>query len=451
MLKNRIKITLVQNFISKLNHKSYLLILVLIEVLAILLSYNKLFDYQGCTQNIIREFDLFNNSFNFLYPEMCDELFYFHGFQWINHIYENGFIYQDRPLYLAIGFIIYRFFFVISMLFGFHIDPVSLLLLTSLIIQIFILNTIAYLMCKLFIGKFERFYFFIFFLITLFSFEHRIYFFLPSSSTAYFLIFIFSIYSIKNNKFNGFIYGLLFTVSGYGVVGFLYELISKFSKLKKNIKQMLKNIFLFTIPSLGFEVFRLLIGSIKGEQYGVRYVHAAEEENQQFTWFIRTLFSDSYEPAQICHTLSEFIPCYIGITKNFFLITIFYIVLCLILFIAFLVKSKKTERKNLFYILSFSLFSYLFISFQGAYNYRFIYYSLGFSMILLICFFIFSIDNDLVSISFLSLITIYTLSRNSYEQYTLKLETTESIIFVCCLLLLIYDLFILNKKKQKIN
>ena len=46
---------------------------------------------------------------------MCDELFYFHGFQWINHIYENGYVYQDRPTYLVIGFIIYRVFFLISL------------------------------------------------------------------------------------------------------------------------------------------------------------------------------------------------------------------------------------------------------------------------------------------------------------------------------------------------
>ena len=197
---------------------------------------------------------------------MCDETFYFHGFQWINHIYESGFIYQDRPLYLVIGFMVYRFFFVISLIFNFYIDPVSLLLLTSLVIQILILNIIAYLICKALIGKFERFYFLIFLLLTLFSFEHRIYFFLPSNSTIYFLIFVFSVFSIKNDKFNGLIYGLLFTISAYGIIGFLYELIRKTFNLNKNYKQVIKNILLFTLPYFTFETFRVIIGAVKGPQ-----------------------------------------------------------------------------------------------------------------------------------------------------------------------------------------
>ena len=89
----------IQNFISKLNIKTYFFIVICVETFSIFVSYKYLFDYQGCTKNVIREFNLFNNTFNFLYPEMCDETFYFHGFQWINHIYESGFIYQDRPLY----------------------------------------------------------------------------------------------------------------------------------------------------------------------------------------------------------------------------------------------------------------------------------------------------------------------------------------------------------------
>ena len=79
---------------------------------------------------------------------MCDELFYFHGFQWINHIYENGYVYQDRPTYLVIGFIIYRVFFLISLLFNLQIDPISLLLLTSFVIQLIVANLISYFLCK---------------------------------------------------------------------------------------------------------------------------------------------------------------------------------------------------------------------------------------------------------------------------------------------------------------
>tara|TARA_Y100000768_G_C23980353_1_gene685419 strand:- start:1486 stop:2811 length:1326 start_codon:yes stop_codon:yes gene_type:complete len=430
----------IQNFISKLNIKTYLFIVILIETFSIFISYKYLFDYQGCTKNIIREFNFFNNTFNFLYPEMCDEPFYFHGFQWINHIYEPGFIYQDRPLYLVIGFLIYRFLFVISLIFNFYIEPISLLLLTSLIIQILIVNIIAYLICKLLIGKFQRFYFLIFLILTLFSFEHRIYFFLPSNSTTYYLIFIFSIFSIKNDKFNGLFYGFLFTISAYGVIGFLYEIIRKTFKFKKNIRQITINVLLFSLPTLAFEVFRLLIGVVKGSQYAIRYVHAAEAENQQFVWFLKNLFSNSYEPAQACHTISNFIPCYVAITKNFFSINVFYSFLCFVLLTAYLLKFKNFDKKVLFPIMLFSLFNYLFISFQGVYNYRFVYYSLGFLIILLISFFILKINNDFVTLSFLLLMSIYTLSRTTYEQYNTNLNGIELFIFVCSLIILLSDL-----------
>ena len=429
----------IQNFISKLNIKTYFFIVICVETFSIFVSYKYLFDYQGCTKNVIREFNFFNNTFNFLYPEMCDETFYFHGFQWINHIYESGFIYQDRPLYLVFGFLVYRFLFVVSVIFNFYIEPVSLLLLASLIMQILIVNMIAYLICKALIGKFERFYFLIFLLLTLFSFEHRIYFFLPSNSTIYFLIFVFSVFSIKNDKFNGLIYGLLFTISAYGIIGFLYELIRKTFNLNKNYKQVIKNILLFTLPYFTFETFRVIIGAVKGPQYGVRYVHAAEAENQQFVWVLKSLFIDSYEPVQACHTLSNFISCYVAITKNFFSINVFYTFLCLVLLIAFLFKFKNLDKKVLFPIIFFGLFNYLFISFQGVYNYRFVYYSLGFLTILLISFFILKINNDLVTLSFILLMPIYTLSRTTYEQYNINLTWVELFILVCSLTMLLFD------------
>ena len=118
---------------------------------------------------------------------MCDESFYFHGFQWINHIYENGFVYQDRPLYLAIGFIIYRVLFIAFLIFGLNIDAVSLLLLASLIIQIIALNMIVYVLTKLLFKNFNRFYFFVFLIFTLFSFLNTgyIFFYHPTQHFIY--------------------------------------------------------------------------------------------------------------------------------------------------------------------------------------------------------------------------------------------------------------------------
>ena len=46
--------------------------------------------------------------------------------------------------------------------------------------------------------------------------------------------FLFSIYSIQEKKINGFIFGSLFTISGYGFIGFIYQILSKVLNLPIN-------------------------------------------------------------------------------------------------------------------------------------------------------------------------------------------------------------------------
>ncbi len=429
----------IQSFLNSINLKIYFLFLITLQIFGIYLSYKNLFFYEGCTSNNLREFSFFNQSLAFNYPEMCDESFYFHGFQWINHIYENGFVYQDRPLYLVVGFIVYRILFIISLIFGFYIDPTSLLLLASLIIQIIVLNMIAYFLTKLLSEKFNRFYFIVFLLFTLFSFEYRLYFFLPSNSTIYLLIFLYSIYSIKSKKLNGFSYGILFTISGYGVMGLIYQVLFKIRYLKREYKNIFLNLTLFMIPTLSFELFRLLLGRFQGDEYGVRYIHAAEApEYQQFVWFLRTIFINSYEPYQSCHQLFEFLSCYLNITGKYISLNIIYIFSSLILFAYYLIKFKNFNNKYFRYIVSYTLFSYIFISFQGLYDYRFIYYSIGFGILTLSCFFLIRINNDIISLVFLMFSSIYTLTRYSYEDFTYRLDNFEITI------LIIFSIFVLN-------
>ena len=437
----------IRKFFNKLNIKYYLPYIFLLQVSTFFVSYRYLFNHQGCAKNIEREFNLFGSEFTLLYPEMCDELFYFHGFQWINHIYENGFVYQDRPLYLAFGFLIYRFLFIFSLIFGFQVEPLSLLLFSSLLIQILIVNLIAYYLCRLLIGKFDKFYFMLFFLFTIFSFENRIYFFLPSSSPIYLLIFIFSLYSIKFAKLNGFVYGLLFTISGYGVIGFLFELLQRVRRFKSEYKTIFSNLILFTLPSIFFEISRITIGLIQGPQYGVKYVHAAEDY-QQFIWFINTLFNKQYEPINVCHTLNNFIPCYTELTAFFYSRNLFYLIFCISLFLIFLLNTNIKKNIDFNKIFYFTFFTYLFILFQGLYQYRFIYYSLGFGVFVLTCYFIYHLGDDFISILSLIILTTYTLSRNSYDQFTLQLTIFEIILLI---IFFVYSLLVFFIKKNNFS
>lgn len=428
----------IEEIIKSLDRKKYAFLIFFIQIISYFISYKNLFSYERCTELVTRSFQLINRNFDLVYPLMCDEPFYFHGFQWIHAIYENGFPYQDRQLYLLIGFIIYRFFFVLSYLLQFIIDPVSLLLFSTLILQILVLNAITYMLSLIINGRFDRFYSIFYFLIVLFSFEQRRYFFLPSSSTIYFLIFLFSIYSIQEKKINGFIFGSLFTISGYGIIGFIYQILSKVINFKKNWRIILKNLIYFILPTLFFEFFRVAMGYLRGPEHGVKYIYNAEVY-QQFVWFFRSLLDPEFTPSNACQEITQFINCYINQTLNFFNYMKIYFVIFVVLLI-FMLLTKNINNMNFqINIINFTLFSYIFISFQGYYQFRIIYYSLGFFLILFFCIFIYNFGDFKISLSLISLLSYYTVSRKSFNEYIDlgKIDTFEISLFVLLVFLLL--------------
>lgn len=413
--------------IFNLSNKQYIFFVLIIQIAALYLSFLNLFEYDRCTEVIPRSLNLFNFNFDLLYPKMCDESFYFYGFQRFYAIYEYGYVYQDRPLYLLIGFIIFRFIYFLFYLFQLTIDSTSLLLLTSLIIQIVVVNFISYFLNLIINKKHDRVYFIIYILILLFSFEQRRYLFLPSSSNLYFLIFVFSIYSIQTKKLNGLFFGLFFTISGYGIIGFIYLLLLEVV-YRKNLKNIFLNICLFFIPSLFFELTRISLGHIRGPQSGVKYIYNAEVY-QQFVWFFKS-FNDDYVPINNCHTINNFLNCYFDQTAGYFLIMQNYYVIFAMLFIAVIVLRKIHDKKLLIDLLCFTLFSYLFISFQGFYGFRIIYYSFGFSLFLFICILVFNLNDLLISCLTVLFIGLYTLSRSSFNDYIGLLNFSKLEFFI---------------------
>ena len=135
-LKSIVQFNNLRRYIDQISFKKYLIFLLSFQLFAYYLSYKNLFYYLGCTENIPRYFIIHNFYFELNYPKMCDEQYYFYGFESINKIYVDGYVYQDRPLYLLIGFIIYKILSLFNPIF--QIEKISLLLLTSLIIQILV-------------------------------------------------------------------------------------------------------------------------------------------------------------------------------------------------------------------------------------------------------------------------------------------------------------------------
>ena len=65
--------------------------------------------------NVFRDFNLFNTFISIPYPEMGDESFYFHGFQWINHIYETFMLPRHALIFILVynlQILLYLFFVV---------------------------------------------------------------------------------------------------------------------------------------------------------------------------------------------------------------------------------------------------------------------------------------------------------------------------------------------------
>ena len=432
-----------ENKIKSSNKFSYLSLIISIQVFSFAISYFNLFSYERCSKNLIRIINLANKNFEILYPKMCDEVYYFEGFKSVFNIYSDGYVYQDRQFYLYTGFLIYRLLITIFNIFQFEIETISILILTTFIIQVIVLNLSTLLTSLIIHRKFDRFYSIIYFLIILFSFEQRRYFFLPSNSTIYFLIFLFSIYTIQLKKINGFIFGLLFTISGYGIVGFLYQLITKTLELKNNVKDLLKNIVFFILPSLFFEAMRLLSLYLKGPEYGVRY-HYNADVYQQFVWFLKSILNIQFSPHNECQNLNTFVGCYFKATIDFLQVMRAYLLIFIILiFFLYTVNRRISEtEKNLF---RFTVFSYVFILFQGLYGFRFIYYSIGYFLILSFCIFIHKINDVSISIAIVGFLSYYTISKNTVDAYR-NLE--EINLFEVILFLIILFLLFIKFKEQ---
>ena len=96
-------------------------------------------------------------------------------------------------------------------------------------------------------------------------------------------------------------------------------------------------------------------------------------------------------------------------------------------------KSLNVELKNLFL---FTMFSYLFILFQGIYSFRIIYYSLGFFLIIFLCYIFKSIENPIVGILIAILLSTYNLSRNNWEEFNLNLNYFEWFLILFVFLLI---------------
>ena len=394
-------------------------------------------DYYACSTMRIQTFDFLQNTFQVNYPMSCDQNEYFIGFKDFKFIIFNDHSYQQRPLYI---FIVYLLNLFLSPLYSlFNITEIFRLLFTVLIVHLSILNLSLLLILEISNVKFISFYDKI--LIVILNLIHPMAkwgIFGPSIQMFTLFQLVFPIYlvtkDIKMNKRLAILFGLLFFYNRVTLISFLiYYILLAFKSKRFEVPQII-HIILFFIPQIFYRMFFLL--------RGLNTYDTNTDIYQQFTWIIDFFTGGNRKYGEyFCHRIPGFIKCYIDGSIDlikYLSVPIIFLILCAL-------YMNKFE-KNLFHLSSISFISlYLFWSLIGWYPLRFIYYSFGNFLNLLIIYGFFKLNmNNLHKFFYCLPISIYflflTMWNNTEPSYYIEIK------YIYASLLATAWYFIANKK-----
>ena len=236
------------------------------------------------------------------------------------------------------------------------------------------------------------------------------------------------------NKRLAILFGLLFFFNRVTLISFLiYYILLTFKSKRLEVPQII-HIILFFIPQILYRMFFLL--------RGLNTYDTNTDTYQQFTWIIDYFTGGNRKYGEyFCHRIPGFIKCYIDGSIDlikYLSIPIIFLILCAL-------YMNKFE-KNLFHLSSISFISlYLFWSLIGWYPLRFIYYSFGNFLNLLIIYGFFKLNmNNLHKFFYCLPISIYflflTMWNNTEPSYYIEIK------YIYASLLATAWYFIANKK-----
>jgi hypothetical protein len=376
----------------KNNSKLLLFLLLFSAVFALLIGYflfNSTFfepDYYVCTTIGPIDIELLNNNYSFNYPKSCDQAEYFKGFENFNTILLTEHSYQQRPLYIAMVYLANLLFTPIFLLL--KISQTLGLLISLTFIHLIILNLALFFILKvvnpqnLNIGDLGLLV--IFNLLTPIAkwgiFE-------PSNQMFTLLLMILPVYFYKLNKElyypYSFIFGILFLANRVSLIGMIiYLLLVILSSHKLRFFDVVKQIIAFFIPFLGYRLFFTV--------RGLTIFDTNTETYQQFSWIIDYFTGGNRKYGEyFCHRIPGFIKCYAEGTSDLLMYLLIPSIFA-ILYILMSIRLKNTPREL---FLSFTVL-YFFWSLIGWYPMRFIYYSLGNFINILIIFGYFNLNKN---------------------------------------------------------
>ena len=193
-------------------------------------------NYFYCNEMKVYQFEILNISQEFLYPESCDQFDYHNGFENLENLIADNYIYQARPLYII------PVNFIANLVGIFDLSQTTNLLIATFLFQ----NLISYISIIILYElifknkKYDVTKFFQLSLIVLLSPLFKWGLFDPSHQLLTMLVILFFAYfKINNfelNFINCFFIGMLFLAHRSFLVGFIWLLFfSNIDKIFKNI------------------------------------------------------------------------------------------------------------------------------------------------------------------------------------------------------------------------
>lgn len=412
--------------------KNFLYIYLQLVVLAFILFYLIFVkqvipvDYVFCS-----ELKSYSEPFRFVFPQSCDQNYYFSGFYKLSNIFMEDFNYQERPLYIVLVFLIKK---VLDIFFQ---DSILLMYLAISLSQVFITSVCVYLLNEILIRKniIKKNYFFTISLFIIFNPLFKWGIFDPSHQLLTLLVILVAVLlsEIKLVQFNfskSFLFGILFLLHREFLIAFVYMLL--FHEYKKNKKVTFINKyylnFLYSyIPSLIYQfVIRVVLGL---EPYD-----ANTEYWGQFIWIAYFLLGiKKYDSEWHCVSIPENFICYITDFSKL----IYYLIVPVILLMAFFIMKKNIDSN----LVGFRIVVFLFIfwSFIGWYPpIRFNYYSFGLFIIINSIVVYFLINNIVTKYLYILTYIFYCFYLNHWNyENVLQINTGIKISFLFLLLYII--------------
>jgi hypothetical protein len=396
-----------------------------------------------------------NNLFNYKifnltvsYPISCDQESYYSAIRDLSVLFNEGYVYQGRPLYIFLNSNLLSILQSLS--------DSDLEVLTH--ISITITHTLVLIASSLIIMKILKIYIYsniktyiLIYTMLILSPLYKWGTFDPSNQTFTLLIILLNVYLYLNYdkvidpKTSLFI-GLLVLIHRIFIVGYLLLFIlllleKKYSFNFQNIVNFIKHLFISILPFLFYNIYIFIFqGQIPYDENSSHY--------GQFLWLPLYLFTDKrYEGGWHCMEPTTFIKCYLVDNLNL----TFYLFVPLIIFLFNLLRDKSSNTIVISTLVKYVALVYIFYSFIGWYPpIRFSYYSLGHLVVVGNIYYLIKDNNRFSkSIHYLTLVLYYIFLNHWNNPNVVEFNFGVILSSICLVLYLIIKIY--NKEGTNIE